>query len=78
MKSKERYKKLVAMNDSDLQKEIFKLQSETMIKKIDIANQKYKGFNKISENRHDIARIKTILTGRLLAKVEEITKEKNG
>lgn len=64
--NKDKLKKWQGQKDQELQKEIDNLQHEILISRIDIANRKTKGIQRIRQLRRDIARIKTILTTRIL------------
>lgn len=64
MKKFESYKKLLAMKESELSKEIDKMQLEVLNLHIGIANRKTKGVHQISQLRADIARAKTIIRSR--------------
>lgn len=65
MKKNQNWKKLSAMSDVELKKEISTMQSGILNLRIDIANRKTKGIHRISQLRADIARSKTILSARI-------------
>ena len=65
MKSREKFKKLQTLSDSDLSKEISVMENSVLNLRIDIANRKTKGVHNIAQTKNDIARAKTIQSLRL-------------